>query len=366
MRLIAQRILAKTPSRLDHHLRESGRGAEPKVIIRRATAQYRDKFTSLVHPSHLSGHSGQSTATQPPFRIPLLSPAEVPAVCGGTGSTLRPVNDGEPGDPNAETLPTSSAPGGAPKPPRFGRWKGRSRRWKVAVVVGAIVAVWAVAAVVVVGVAAERIHEGQAAVQSARRGLTADGVLSGAPVAPLHEAASSFSAAHGLLSSPFSGRWTSSRSRGVSCARSRTCREQPSRSPAPASRRSDSPGRYSVSPTRRDPTGSRRCISSPRSHRARTWPWPGSTWAPTRASSAPWRTSGPRSSTTSPRYARRWRGPPPPPPRPRRSFRDPGPTCCWPGTTQRCGRALVPSSRPGSSRRAAATSISPTWSPRRR
>jgi hypothetical protein len=70
------------------------------------------------------------------------------------------------------------------------------------VVVGALVAIWAVAVVVVVGIAAERIHRGQSAVQSARRGLTADGVLSGAPVGPLHAAASSFSAAHGLLSSP--------------------------------------------------------------------------------------------------------------------------------------------------------------------
>ena len=38
--------------------------------------------------------------------------------------------------------------------------------------------------------------------QSARQGLSADGILSGAPVGSLRSAESSFSTAHGLLSSP--------------------------------------------------------------------------------------------------------------------------------------------------------------------
>jgi len=50
--------------------------------------------------------------------------------------------------------------------------------------------------------AAAHIHHGEAAVQSARQGLSADGILSGAPLASLDSAATSFSAAHGLLSSP--------------------------------------------------------------------------------------------------------------------------------------------------------------------
>jgi hypothetical protein len=66
----------------------------------------------------------------------------------------------------------------------------------------ALVVVWAVAAVIDVVVAADHIHHGEAAVQSARQGLSADAILSGAPVGSLRSAQSSFSTAHGLLSSP--------------------------------------------------------------------------------------------------------------------------------------------------------------------
>ena len=62
--------------------------------------------------------------------------------------------------------------------------------------------IWAVAAVIDVVVAADHIHHGEAAVQSARQGLSADAILSGAPVASLRSAQSSFTSAHGLLSSP--------------------------------------------------------------------------------------------------------------------------------------------------------------------
>jgi hypothetical protein len=67
-------------------------------------------------------------------------------------------------------------------------------RWKIAAAVGVLVAIWAVAA--------QHIHQGEAAIQTARQGLSADDVLSGAPVGPLRAAEARFSTAHGLLSSP--------------------------------------------------------------------------------------------------------------------------------------------------------------------
>lgn len=66
----------------------------------------------------------------------------------------------------------------------------------------ALLILWAVAAVIDVVVAADHIHHGEAAVQAARQGLSADAILSGAPVASLRSAQSNFSSAHGLLSSP--------------------------------------------------------------------------------------------------------------------------------------------------------------------
>jgi Protein of unknown function (DUF4012) len=65
-----------------------------------------------------------------------------------------------------------------------------------------LVVIWAVAVVVDVVVAADHIHHGEADVQSARQGLSADAILSGAPVGYLRSAETSFSSAHGLLSSP--------------------------------------------------------------------------------------------------------------------------------------------------------------------
>ena len=49
----------------------------------------------------------------------------------------------------------------------------------------AVVALWVVVSVLMVVVAAEHVHQGEAAVQSARQGLSADGILSGAPVGSL-------------------------------------------------------------------------------------------------------------------------------------------------------------------------------------
>lgn len=114
---------------------------------------------------------------------------------GNSRSTLRPVENGEPGGPSAE-LPDGSERSGAPGRRRF------TRRWKITVAVVALVAVWALAAVVVVVIAAGHIRHGEDAVNSARQGLSADGILSGAPTASLRSAQTNFSSAHGLLSSP--------------------------------------------------------------------------------------------------------------------------------------------------------------------
>ena len=102
---------------------------------------------------------------------------------------------GEPGEPSAD-LPIGPERSGASGRRRF------TRRSKITAAIVAILVVWAVAVVVDVLVAAEHIHRGQAAVQSARSGLSADGILSGAPVGSLRSAESDFSSAHGLLSSP--------------------------------------------------------------------------------------------------------------------------------------------------------------------
>ncbi len=102
---------------------------------------------------------------------------------------------GEHGKPSAD-LPIGPERSGASGPRRF------TRRWKITVGIVAVVVVWAVAVLVDVLVAAQHIHHGQAAVQSARSGLSADGILSGAPVGSLRSAESDFSSARSLLSSP--------------------------------------------------------------------------------------------------------------------------------------------------------------------
>jgi hypothetical protein len=107
------------------------------------------------------------------------------------------VKNGEPGEPPVEEPLQTRTDGDGEAVRR--KW---TTRRKVIVAVVALVAIWAVAAVVEVVVAAEHIHQGEAAIQTARQGLSADSVLSGAPVGPLESAETSFSAAHGLLSSP--------------------------------------------------------------------------------------------------------------------------------------------------------------------
>jgi Protein of unknown function (DUF4012) len=118
------------------------------------------------------------------------------AVRGGPyRSTLPAVKSGEPGDPSGD-LPDRPERSDAGGRRRF------SRRWKITATVVALVVIWAVAAVIDVVVAADHIHHGEAAVQSARQGLSADGILSGAPVGSLRSAQSNFSSARGLFSSP--------------------------------------------------------------------------------------------------------------------------------------------------------------------
>ena len=113
----------------------------------------------------------------------------------GPRSTLPAVKNGEPDGP----APTSP-PG--PIRPRYRCVGVAARRWRITAAVIAIVVIWAVAAVIDVVIAADHIHHGEAAVQSARQGLSSDAILSGAPAGSLRSAQSSFSSAHGLLSSP--------------------------------------------------------------------------------------------------------------------------------------------------------------------
>jgi hypothetical protein len=94
------------------------------------------------------------------------------AVGGGLyRSTLPAVKSGEPGDPSADL----------PDGPEQGEAKGRrrfSRRWKITAAIVALVVIWAAAAVIDLVISAEHIRHGEAAVQSARQGLSADGILS--------------------------------------------------------------------------------------------------------------------------------------------------------------------------------------------
>jgi hypothetical protein len=81
------------------------------------------------------------------------------------------------------------------------RRRRRRRRVILGVVLGLIV-VWAAASALDVFLAARHVRQGADEVQSARSSLSADGLLSGAPLAPLRSAESSFASAHRLLSSP--------------------------------------------------------------------------------------------------------------------------------------------------------------------
>jgi hypothetical protein len=104
------------------------------------------------------------------------------------------VKNGEPGEPRVGR--PVAGPAHTARPKRF------SRRRRITAIVIALVVIWAAAVVIDLVVAADHIHHGEAAIQSARQGLSADAILSGAPVGSLRSAESNFSTAHGLLSSP--------------------------------------------------------------------------------------------------------------------------------------------------------------------
>lgn len=77
----------------------------------------------------------------------------------------------------------------------------RRRRVILGVVLGLIV-IWVAASALDVFLAARHVRQGANEVQAARSSLSADGLLAGAPLAPLRSAESSFASAHRLLSSP--------------------------------------------------------------------------------------------------------------------------------------------------------------------
>jgi Protein of unknown function (DUF4012) len=78
----------------------------------------------------------------------------------------------------------------------------RSRRRRIIGVIVALFVLWVVLSGLTVLLAARHVQQGADQVQTARGTLSADGLLSGAPLNPLREAEASFSSAHSLLSSP--------------------------------------------------------------------------------------------------------------------------------------------------------------------
>jgi hypothetical protein len=78
----------------------------------------------------------------------------------------------------------------------------KRRRRIVLGVVLALIVIWVAAAALDVFLAARHVRQGANQVQDARNELSADGLLSGAPLSPLRAAETSFASAHSLLSSP--------------------------------------------------------------------------------------------------------------------------------------------------------------------
>jgi hypothetical protein len=89
-----------------------------------------------------------------------------------------------------------------PTPTRRQRRSRRSRRRRIIGVIVALFVLWVVLSGLTVLLAARHVQQGANQVQTARSSLSADGLLSGAPLSPLREAEASFSSAHSLLSSP--------------------------------------------------------------------------------------------------------------------------------------------------------------------
>jgi hypothetical protein len=100
----------------------------------------------------------------------------------------------------AEPPPPGEEPSGGRAPRR--RRRSRRRRRVIVAAVIAVFVLWVAASAVDVLLAARHVHQGANLVQDARNTLSADGLLSGEPLAPLRSAEASFAAAHSLLSSP--------------------------------------------------------------------------------------------------------------------------------------------------------------------
>jgi hypothetical protein len=101
--------------------------------------------------------------------------------------------------------PAVAPDGSSAEPPPVGRPPVRPRWRRPRTVIGVLLALfvlWVVASAIDVFVAARHVRQGADEVQAAKSSLSADGLLSGAPLGPLRSAAADFSSAHRLLSSP--------------------------------------------------------------------------------------------------------------------------------------------------------------------
>jgi len=78
----------------------------------------------------------------------------------------------------------------------------RKRRRIVLGVAGAFLLIWSAAVAIDLLLAARHVRQGANQVQAAKATLSANGLISGTPLAPLRSAEGSFSSAHGLLASP--------------------------------------------------------------------------------------------------------------------------------------------------------------------
>jgi hypothetical protein len=132
------------------------------------------------------------------------------------GSRRRAGKSEDPGAPPPDasadeaTPADSDAPADAATPagadslgnPAVRRPVRRRRRRIVVGVVLALIVIWVAASALDVFLAARHVRQGANQVQDARSALSADGLLSGAPLTPLRAAEANFASAHSLLSSP--------------------------------------------------------------------------------------------------------------------------------------------------------------------
>jgi hypothetical protein len=102
----------------------------------------------------------------------------------------------------ADPAPDSADPAAAATPVAVPKRRSRWRRRRVIGVVVTLFVLWVVLSGLTVLLAARHVQRGADQVQTARNTLSADGLLSGAPLQPLRQAEANFSSAHGLLSSP--------------------------------------------------------------------------------------------------------------------------------------------------------------------